>query len=64
MNKLHLEYLQDTGRRPKISYWDMYFSDNDMTDVEADAVSKWLNACPDAEIYTIEYVAWLEERVK
>lgn len=63
MKPTYLRYLQDTGLKPKISLWDMYFKDNNMTDVEADAVNKWLNACPDAEFYTSEYVLWLEEQL-
>jgi hypothetical protein len=65
MNKLHLEYLRETGTQPVTDIWDLYLSDHEMSDAESDAVSRWINGISKhfLTIYKTEYVEWLENKL-
>jgi hypothetical protein len=64
MNKLHFEYLSDTGEQPIKSYlWDLYFADK-ITEEAYDTVSDELINAGVNDIYTPEYVEWLENKIK
>ena len=63
MNKLHLQYLQDTGKHPTESIFNMYLNDNNLSEEEGEAVSKWLDNYINDVIHTPEYIQWLEEKL-
>jgi len=64
MNKIHIEYLTDTGEQPIKSYlWDLYSADK-ITEDAYDTVSDELIKAGVDDIYTPEYVEWLENKIK
>jgi hypothetical protein len=62
MNKLHLEYLRDTGNQPFCNILDGKV--NKLTSEEFGIVGSWVYSNDLEKSYTKEYVEWLENKVK
>jgi len=63
MNKLHLEYLRDTGKQPTIDMWDLYSNDA-IEETTYGEICEAFDNVGIEDLYTHEYIEWLENKIK
>jgi hypothetical protein len=62
MNKLHLDYVRETGNRPQYDIYLAYIEDTKLYDPDG-IIKKWIESLNVDILYTHEYIEWLENKL-